>query len=390
MLRRYRRPAPMGRLRLGTVAGHMAYDEDDGPATRRVPAVELLDEDDAGAVTRRRRPRSAARAVDEAHAAADARAGRAAPEEAGPVRAEAPRMPVRHRVLPRSLLGLTALILSFAIGAGLSGVVLYSYYQYKLNQTNDRVNTLVQGYKQQFADAEGALKAQTADDKAQIAASVAPIQALEASPATLATLTRQLAPSMFFVHTLDASGQASVGSAFVIASTPGQSLLLTSYTTVEAATRAPGPTVYVQQGDGVSTPVTVRSWDPTYDLALIVLPRGGLPAVQVAPASPAPTVGERVYAVSGQATSGAALSQGLVTDVSADGIEHSAPLGPAFQGGPLVDSQGQVLGVSSRSYSPLGFVNDQIWYSPYVQAACNRVLDCPDGQLPDATSGTAG
>ncbi|MBO0748187.1 MAG: hypothetical protein J2O47_07545, partial [Acidimicrobiaceae bacterium] len=60
------------------------------------------------------------------------------------------RIPLRRRVLPRTVLGTTALILSFAIGAGLSGVVLYSYYQYRLDQTNQRVNLLVNGYQKKF------------------------------------------------------------------------------------------------------------------------------------------------------------------------------------------------------------------------------------------------
>ncbi|HET9689609.1 MAG TPA: serine protease [Acidimicrobiales bacterium] len=363
----------------------MASPGDDGPPTEAVPAGQLFDD----AAAPRRRSRRSTRAIADAHAAATARAERAdgAGADTGPVAPAAPappvaRMPLRHRVLPRTLLGLTAFILAFAIGAGLSGVVLYSYYQYKLNQSDDRVNALVNGYKKAFSDAEATLKAETADDKAQIQSSLGPIQALEASPETLAKLTRQLAPSVFYVHTLDQAGQASVGTAFVISSSATQSLLLTSYATIKAATTAPGPPVYVQQGAGASTQVTVRSWDPTYDLALVVLPRGGLPAVAVAPASPAPTVGERVYAVSGQGSAGASLSQGLVTDVSSSGIEQDAPLGPAFQGGPLVTSAGQVLAVSSRTYAPLGFAPDQVWSSPYVQAACSKVLSCPGGAIP--------
>ncbi|MCU4186230.1 serine protease [Acidiferrimicrobium sp. IK] len=323
------------------------HDNDlEGPATRRVPAVDLLGTEPA--------------------------------DGAGPDPGR--HSPLRYRVLPRSLLGLTALILSFAIGAGLSGVVLYSYYQYKLNQTNDRVNTVITGYKKQFANAEGDLQASAAAAKADIQAQLGPIQALEASPATLAKLAKQLAPSLFFVHTLDANGQASVGTAFVVSSNSTQSLLLTSYTTVAAATRSPAPPVYVQRGQ-TSTAVHVRTWDQTYDLALIVLPQGNLPVISAAPSTPAPEVGERVYAVSGLGSAGAALSQGLITDVSADGVEHDAPLGAAYQGGPLVNDAGQVIAVGSRSYAPLGFSTDSVWYAPYVQAACNKVLSCPGGNL---------
>ena len=240
-------------------------------------------------------------------------AGAAAASDAGR------RSSVRSRILPRSLLGIASLILAFAIGAGFSGVVLFSYYQYKLNQTNDRVNTLISGYKTQFANAEGNLSATAAAAKLNIQTELKALQQLQAGPATLAALVKQLAPSVFFVHTLDASGQPSVGTAFVVSSNSSQSLLLTSYTTVEAATSTPGPTVYVQQGNN-STQVTVHSWDAEYDLALLVLPTGDLPALTAASPTPAPQPGDRIYAVSGLGTAGASITQGSIVDVSASGV----------------------------------------------------------------------
>jgi S1-C subfamily serine protease len=301
-------------------------------------------------------------------------AGAAAASDAGR------RSSVRSRILPRSLLGIASLILAFAIGAGFSGVVLFSYYQYKLNQTNDRVNTLISGYKTQFANAEGNLSATAAAAKLNIQTELKALQQLQAGPATLAALVKQLAPSVFFVHTLDASGQPSVGTAFVVSSNSSQSLLLTSYTTVEAATSTPGPTVYVQQGNN-STQVTVHSWDAEYDLALLVLPTGDLPALTAASPTPAPQPGDRIYAVSGLGTAGASITQGSIVDVSTSGVAVDAAIAPAFQGGPLIDQNGQVLAVASRTYAPLGFTTEDVWYAPYVEAACNKVLTCPGGTL---------
>lgn len=287
----------------------------------------------------------------------------------------------RERILPRSVLGIASLILAFAIGAGFSGVILYSYYQYKLNQTNDRVNALISGYKGQFAKAQADLNADVAAAKANIAAQLKAVQRQQASPAVLASLTKKVAPSVFFVHTLDANGQPSVGTAFVISSSSSQSLLITSYHTVEAATRSPGPAVYVRQGTGSDQAVTVRAWDPRYDLALLILARGNLPVMNPAPTNPAPQPGDRLFAVSGLGSAGASLAEGSVVDVSASGIEVDAPIGTAFQGGPLVSPDGQVVAVSSRTYAPLGFTTDGVWYAPYVSAACNKILSCPGGNL---------
>ena len=307
---------------------------------------------------------------------------------APPPAAEAqPKKPsfFRRRVLPRSIIGVAVMILAFAVGAGFSGVVLYSYYQYKLNQTNARVNTLVTGYKQQFTKAESDLQAAVAAAQANIQEQVKSVQQLQGSPATLATLVAQVAPSVFFVHTLDSSGQPSVGSAFVISSNSAESLLVTSYTAVAAATHTPGPPVYVRQGNS-DTQVTVRTWDPQYDLALLVLPKGNLKPLTAAPTSPAPLPGQRLYAVSGLGSAGASLDQGTIVDVSSGGLAVDAGLGSAFQGGPMINQSAQVVAVASRTYAPLGFSSNGIWYSPYVEAACNKILSCPNGTLAGASN----
>ncbi|HUJ64712.1 MAG TPA: serine protease, partial [Acidimicrobiales bacterium] len=280
-------------------------------------------------------------------------------------------------------IGVSVMILALAVGAGFSGVVLYSYYQYKLNQTNARVNTLITGYKQQFAKAESDLQAAVAAAQANIQEQVKSEQQLQGSPATLATLVDQVAPSVFFVHTLDANGGPAVGTAFVISSNSTESLLITSYTTVSAATRTPGPPVYVRQGDS-DTQVSLRSWDPQYDLALLVLPKGDLRALTAAPTSPAPLPGQRLYAVSGLGSAGASLDQSTIVDVSSGGLALDAGLGEAFQGGPVINQSAQVVAVASRTYAPLGFTSSGIWYSPYVEAACNKILSCPNGTLAGA------
>jgi hypothetical protein len=290
------------------------------------------------------------------------------------------RHTLRYRVLPRSLLGMAALILSFALGAGFSGVVLYSYFQFHLDQTNSRVNNLINGYSKQFKNAEGDLQAQTNAAQKQIANSLAPLAQLQADPKVLQSLIKSLAPSVYFVHTEDASGQPSVGTAFVISSNSSQSLLITSATTVAASQASPGPTVYVSKNNQ-DTAVQVRSVDTQNDLALIVLSQGNLPIVKVAPSSPPPVVGDKVYAVSGLGSAGASVSSGTITDVSAGGVATNTPIGTAFQGGPLVNAQGQLVAVASRTYSPNGFATSGVWYAPYPQAACSKVLSCPGGSI---------
>jgi S1-C subfamily serine protease len=287
---------------------------------------------------------------------------------------------MRERLVPRTAFGLAAVVLAAAIGAAFSGAILYSYYEYRLQGTNDRVNTLINTYQKVFQNASGDLANQTAQAKAQIANQLGPLSQLAASGDTLVNLDKKLAPSMFFVATLDPAGQPSVGTAFAIASDSGQTLLITSYTTIAAATKKPGPAVTVRQGS-TTTPVTVYDWDPVSDLALIILPRGGVPALQPAPSTPAPQIGDRVFSSAGIGALGAQAAQGTVLDVSSSGIQHTAPIGPAFQGGPIVNAAGQVVAVGSRGYSPLNFQTDSVWFAPVIRSACNRVLSCPNGTL---------
>ena len=298
------------------------------------------------------------------------------------------RRPLRYRILPRSAIGISVVILSFALGASLSGVILYTNYEYRLTQDQDKVSALTNGIPTQVKDATDALKGQEADAENLINQELAPLKSVLATGQTVQQLVTKVAPAVYFVHTLDSSGQPSVGTAFAIATNAHQTLLLTSYTTIAAATVKPGPTVYLRQGTGGDESVSVYTWDASKDLALIILPRGNLATLTFATAEP--QLGERVFAVSGLGAAGAAITQGFVADVSADGIQHDATTGVQFQGGPLLDSSGLVVGVLSRTYSPLGFPVADVWFAVPPDATCAKVLVCPNGTPVQSTSGSPG
>ncbi len=46
---------------------------------------------------------------------------------------------LRERFVPRTLFGLVAILLVASVSAGASGVVLYAYYEYRLQRSEDRV-----------------------------------------------------------------------------------------------------------------------------------------------------------------------------------------------------------------------------------------------------------
>ena len=281
--------------------------------------------------------------------------------------------------MPRTVIGLSALILAFAVGAAFSGVVLYSYYEFR----KDNSDKFVKDFDKQFKDALANIKSEGENAKAEIRKELEPLRQIAASGDTVAEVGKKVDPSVWFVRTLDEAGQPSVGSAFVVASDSNQTFMLTSFTTVRAATKRPGPQVVVRKGNQ-ELKADLYTWEDAKDLALLVIAKGDIPKLSFAPRDPPLKVGERVFSVSGLGSAGTAVSQGSVADVSANGIQHDAAVGQGFQGGPLVNSKGELLGVASRAYAPLGFTSEGVFFSLPIRGACEKVLRCPDDNVAGA------
>ena len=294
--------------------------------------------------------------------------------------APAPRQSWRDRLLPRSVLGLSMFILAGAIGAAFSGTVLYAYYDYRLNKNEERVSKFVAGFDKTFQKATDAIAAQREDAKNQIKKELEPLQKVAVEGSTLEALERKVRDSLWFVKTLDEAGQPSVGTAFVVASDSNQTFLLTSYTTVRAATRQPGPDVTVSHSNQ-DEKATLWTWQEEKDLALLILQHGSTPRLPWTNDSPAAKTGDRVFAVSGLGAAGGAIVQGLVADVSSAGIQHDVPIGPSFQGAPILNSKGEVLAIASRTYAPLGFAGDAVFFGVPIRDSCSKVLKCPSGDV---------
>lgn len=280
------------------------------------------------------------------------------------------------RFVPRSVKGIVAVLLAFSIGASLSGAVLYAYYDNRKTEAERRANAFVKNFQQRFSIAEKTIRAETENAKSEIQEQIEPLKSIRADGETLEALVKQAAPSLFFVRSLDEQGAATVGTGFAVASDNEQTFVLTSYSTIRAATVRPGPAVEVRQRDEV-VKATLWTWDESKDIAMIIVQRGKVPTLSFASKGSVNT-GERVFALSGLGAAGGAATQGFVADVSSPGIQHDASVGQAFQGGPLVDSDGKVVGINSRTFAPLGFQSDGVWWAPAIRAACDKVLRCPN------------
>ena len=281
-----------------------------------------------------------------------------------------------ERVLPRSLLGFAALLFFMAIAAAFSGAALFAYYRFELDDTRERVAALEGEIADDLEFAEQAIDQRTDEATAEVDALLDELEQFSASGQTVEEILDSVGPSVFFVSTLDEAGQPSVGSAFVLFSDSERSFLLTSFTTVRAATASPGPGIEVRQGDSTLA-VDLNSWDESRDLALLIAEDApNLPAIELADPSELNS-GDRVFAVSGLGAAGGALVQGVVADVSSTAIQHDAPIGPQFQGGPLLSSAGKLVGISSRRFAPLGFAPDTVFFGVPVREACTQLVECP-------------
>ena len=284
----------------------------------------------------------------------------------------------RGRVIPKTVLGISFTMLVAGLAMASSGAALFMNYRYRQDQSD----ALVRNFDARTRQATRAVQAEGTNARAQVQQELEPLRKLAATAETLSVVLNKAQPSTFSVTTFDVNGAPVVGTAFVVASDDQKSFLLTSYAVVRAAATRPGPAVTVRKG-ATEMDAKLWTWQEDRDMALLIVNTGNLPRLDWA-APDAARLGDQVFAMSGLGSANASITQGFIADVSSTGLQHSAPLGTAFQGGPLLTAQGRVVAMASRSYAPLGFVSDGVYFAPPVQAACEKVLKCPNGQVTSA------
>jgi S1-C subfamily serine protease len=284
-----------------------------------------------------------------------------------------------RRALPDTALGLAGVLFLMSIAAAFSGAVLYAYYESRQEQTTNRVETFFHDYSKSINDARATIQAEGDHAKQDIRNQLDELQKFAASGSTLTDLLSKAQPSVYFVTTVDQAGAPSVGTAFVVFADSQQSFLLTSYTTIQAATVQPAPAITLRKQGQDDIEGRLFTWDQGRDLALLSVDRANLPALNWISADAPPKIGDRLFAISGLGSTGASITQGFVADVSADGLQHDVPIGTQFQGGPIINSDGEVVAVASRTYAPLQFNPQSVFFAPLVRLACDAVLRCPEG-----------
>ena len=190
---------------------------------------------------------------------------------------------------------------------------------------------------------------------AVVTLSTAPPAREQSAPGSVSQVAARILPSVVSVN-VTAKGSADTGSGFVIAA---NGYLLTNNHVVEAAAGGAGR-IEVDLADGRSVPATIVGRSQDYDLAVLKVALGGLPALTLGD-SGSVAVGDPVVAVgsplglSGTVTSGIISAENRPVIAGQDpnsqsyinALQTDAAINPGNSGGPLVDLSGHVIGVNS-------------------------------------------
>ncbi len=172
---------------------------------------------------------------------------------------------------------------------------------------------------------------------------------------SIADIAKRVLPTVVSIDVRSASA-AGTGSGFVIKSDATQSYILTNNHVATGA--GAGSTIKVVFQDETSIAATVVGTDDSYDLAVLKVAKGNLP-VAVLGNSDNVVVGDTTIAIgsplglTGTVTSGivSALNRPVTAGEQAssfiNAIQTDAAINPGNSGGPLVNAQGQVIGINS-------------------------------------------
>ncbi len=207
------------------------------------------------------------------------------------------------------------------------------------------------------------------------------------SPNTAAQTGRQVAqkafPSTVLLTMSDAKGQPlSLGSGFFV----GTSRIITNFHVIEGA--AAGTAKLVGQKEALRI-VGFLGVDDVHDLVLLSV-SGTAPSLNIGDTGKI-AVGDEVFVVGNPKGLEGTFSQGIVSGirkVEADTLlQITAPISPGSSGGPVLNSEGDVIGVAIASFAEGQNLNFAVPGS-YVQTLLSNVK--PSAPLPVKTKLVSG
>ena len=161
-------------------------------------------------------------------------------------------------------------------------------------------------------------------------------------------IARAVFPSVVLLIMEDRNGQVlSQGSGFVI----GKGLIATNFHVIEGATSG---VAKFAGGKGVHEIAGLVAMDERRDLVLLSVKGVHAPSLCIGDANRM-AVGDQVYAVGNPLGLEGTFSEGIISGIRHVGsdtiLQITAPISPGSSGGPVIDNRGQVIGVSTATFS---------------------------------------
>ncbi len=170
------------------------------------------------------------------------------------------------------------------------------------------------------------------------------------------SISALVTPSVVSISVKTASG-GGTGSGSIYRSTSSMSYIITNNHVVEAA--ATSGTIKVEFADGSEIAATIVGRDRLYDIAVLQVKKGNLPAIVLGDSSKI-SVGEEVLAIGSPLGLANTVTQGIISALNrpvtagtldstsyVNAIQTDAAINPGNSGGALVDAKGRIIGVNS-------------------------------------------
>ena len=170
------------------------------------------------------------------------------------------------------------------------------------------------------------------------------------------TISALVTPSVVSISVKTAAG-GGTGSGSIYKSSSTLSYIITNNHVVEDA--ATSGTIKVEFADGSDIAATIVGRDRMYDIAVLQVKKGNLPAIALGDSSKI-SVGEEVLAIGSPLGLSNTVTQGIISALNrpvtagttdstsyVNAIQTDAAINPGNSGGALVDARGRIIGVNS-------------------------------------------
>jgi putative serine protease PepD len=170
------------------------------------------------------------------------------------------------------------------------------------------------------------------------------------------TISALVTPSVVSISVRTATG-GGTGSGSIYKSSSTLSYIITNNHVVEDA--ATSGTIRVEFADGSDIAATIVGRDRMYDIAVLQVRKGNLPAIALGDSSKI-SVGEEVLAIGSPLGLSNTVTQGIISAINrpvtagtldstsyVNAIQTDAAINPGNSGGALVDARGRIIGVNS-------------------------------------------